>query len=101
MPVLWSRFVQVGGLLMEAGSGRGFSHKILTVDALQVLPRSQALQLCQCPMHYDRCKRLYIHYRYKKLILLATQDKLSAAKCGRWLWRSTSSILEGPTSGKP
>jgi hypothetical protein len=39
----------------EAGSGHGdSSHNILTLDALQVLSRSQVTWSCQCPCGYGR-----------------------------------------------
>jgi hypothetical protein len=48
---------------MEAGStGLSSSHNILTLDALQVLSRSQVTLGCQCPCGYGRyVKSTYIH----------------------------------------
>jgi hypothetical protein len=47
----------------EAGSGHeDSSHNILTLDALQVLSRSQVTLGCQCPCRYGRyVKSTYIH----------------------------------------
>jgi hypothetical protein len=46
----------------EAGSGHeDSSHNILTLDALQVLSRSQVTLGCQCPCGYGRYVKVYIH----------------------------------------
>jgi hypothetical protein len=46
----------------EAGSGHeDSSHNILTLDALQVLSRSQVTWSCQCPCGYGRYVKVYIH----------------------------------------
>jgi hypothetical protein len=51
---------------MEAGSGHeDSSHNILTLDALQVLSRSQVTLSCQCPCGYGPiCKVAYIHIHW-------------------------------------
>jgi hypothetical protein len=46
----------------EAGSGHeDSSHNIPTLDALQVLSRSQVTLSCQCPCGYGRYKSLHTY----------------------------------------
>jgi hypothetical protein len=71
----------------EAGSGHeDSSHNILTLDALQVLSRSQVTLGCQCPCGYGRYVKSLHTYIQGKLCTIPPCTVLGNLLCLQVMW---------------